>query len=98
MWTTASSTRSTSSSTGTPSRTGPGVPWTHDGRTLGLPLEAATVELYYNRDKLAELGFDLPETKQLDGETFKALVERAVEAGITPIVQGNRRPRLSPPT
>lgn len=63
-------------------------PWTRDGQLFGLPLEAATVELYYNTEKMAELGFELPENRQVDAATFKAIVTQAAEAGLTPIVQG----------
>jgi multiple sugar transport system substrate-binding protein len=62
--------------------------WTFDGVTYGFPLEVSTVELYYNKDALAKLGVELPESKQLDRATFEGLVKKAAEAGITPIVQG----------
>lgn len=62
--------------------------WTFDGVTYGLPLEVSTVEMYYNKDKLAELGVALPEDKQLDQAAFTELVSKAADAGITPIVQG----------
>ena len=62
--------------------------WTFNGATYGLPLEVSTVEMYYNKDTLAELGIELPESKQLDQEAFEALVAKAADAGITPIVQG----------
>ena len=32
---------------------------THDGKTWGLPQEAYTDELYYNRDTLKKLGVDV---------------------------------------
>lgn len=62
--------------------------WMHDGKTYALPLEAFTVELYYDKDKMAELGIELPEDGQLDAAGFKDLVEKAAAAGVTPIVQG----------
>jgi len=34
--------------------------WTHNGKTYGIPQEAYTVELYYNKDALKKLGVDLP--------------------------------------
>lgn len=63
-------------------------PWTHDGQIYGLPLEAATVELYYNTELMNQLGVDLPADKQVDGQTFAGIVKAAAEQGITPIVQG----------
>ncbi len=62
--------------------------WTYEGAPYGLPLEAWTVELYYNKDKLAELGQSLPENLQLSPEAFMALVKTAKEAGITPMSLG----------
>jgi multiple sugar transport system substrate-binding protein len=62
--------------------------WTFGDKTYGLPLETFTVELYYDRDKMAELGIELPEDGQVDQAAFKDIVAKAAEAGITPIVQG----------
>lgn len=62
--------------------------WTHDGKLYGLPLEAYTVEFYYNKDKLAQLGIDVPATHQLSQATFAELVKKGVAAGITPIGNG----------
>ena len=62
--------------------------WRHDGHLYALPLEAYTVELYYNRDMLAELGVELPEGGRLDAAAFGALVEEAAAQDITPIVSG----------
>ena len=59
-----------------------------DGKTYGFPLEASTVELYYNAEKMAELGVELPEGKAPDQTAFRAIVEQAAAAGVTPIVQG----------
>ena len=62
--------------------------WTFDGKTYGLPLETFTVELYYNRDLMKQLGIELPGGGQVDQATFKEIVRTAADAGITPIVQG----------
>ena len=62
--------------------------WTFDGKTYGLPLETFTVELYYNKDLMKQLGIELPEGGQVDQAQFKAIVKAAADAGITPIVQG----------
>src|SRR5262247_3102993 len=34
--------------------------WTHNGKTYGIPQEAYTVELYYNKDMMKQLGVTLP--------------------------------------
>lgn len=62
--------------------------WTFDGKAYALPLEAFTVELYYDRKKMKELGVELPESKQVDEAAFLEIVKKAADAGITPIVQG----------
>src|SRR5258708_2924817 len=62
--------------------------WTHDGKTWGLPQEAYTNELYYNKDLLAKLGTKLPDSAQLTQGDFLDLVKKARAANITPIVQG----------
>src|SRR6185436_13949487 len=38
--------------------------WTHNGKTYGIPQEAYTVELYYNKDMLTKLGIALPANAQ----------------------------------
>jgi multiple sugar transport system substrate-binding protein len=62
--------------------------WTRDGVAYGLPLEAYTVELYYNKDLMAQLGQTLPDSGQLDQAAFATLVDKSAAAGITPVVQG----------
>jgi multiple sugar transport system substrate-binding protein len=62
--------------------------WTHDGKTYGIPQEAYTVELYYNKDLLAKLGVQLPPNGQLTQSQFLDLVKKARAAGMTPIAQG----------
>ena len=62
--------------------------WTFGGKTYALPLEAFTVELYYDKSKMQALGVELPASRQLDQQAFAALVEKAAAAGVTPIVQG----------
>src|SRR5215470_6978002 len=44
--------------------------WTHDGKTWGLPQEAYTNELYYNKADLAKLGATLPANAQFDQAQF----------------------------
>jgi multiple sugar transport system substrate-binding protein len=62
--------------------------WTHDGKVWGMPQEAYTVELYYNKDMLAKLGVTLPPNAQLGQSDFLDLVKKARAAGMTPIAQG----------
>ena len=62
--------------------------WTIDGKTWGLPQEAYTDELYYNKDLLKKLGFTLPANAQFTQEQFLAIVKKARAAEITPIAQG----------
>ena len=62
--------------------------WTHDGKVWGMPQEAYTVELYYNKDTLAKLGVALPANAQFTQGQFLDLVKKARAAGMTPISQG----------
>lgn len=62
--------------------------WTFGGKTYAMPLEAFTVETYYNTELMKQMGVELPENGQLDGASFRNLVEKSAAAGVTPIVQG----------
>jgi multiple sugar transport system substrate-binding protein len=62
--------------------------WIHDGKTYGLPQEAYTNEIYYNKDLLKKLGVDLPANGQLSQGQFLDLIKKAKAAGTTPIAQG----------
>jgi multiple sugar transport system substrate-binding protein len=62
--------------------------WTHNGKTYGIPQEAYTVELYYNKDMLKTLGVTLPANAQFTQAQFLDLVKKARAAGMTPIAQG----------
>src|SRR5258706_16152097 len=62
--------------------------WTHNSKTYGIPQEAYTVELYYNKDMLKKLGVDLPASAQFTQAQFLDLVKKARAAGMTPIAQG----------
>jgi len=62
--------------------------WQHDGKTWGVPQEAYTNEIYYNKDLLKKLGVELPANAQLTQEQFLDLVKKARAAGITPIAEG----------
>lgn len=62
--------------------------WTSKGQVYGVPVEAYTVELYYNKDKVKEVGVDVPDSFQLTQAQFGELVAKGVAAGITPVAQG----------
>uniref|UniRef100_UPI0031394336 ABC transporter substrate-binding protein n=1 Tax=Azorhizobium sp. AG788 TaxID=2183897 RepID=UPI0031394336 len=62
--------------------------WTSKGKVYGLPVEAYTVELYYNKDLVKKVGVDVPANFQLTQAQFTDLVKKGVAAGITPISQG----------
>jgi multiple sugar transport system substrate-binding protein len=62
--------------------------WTHNGKVYGLPVEAYTVELYYNRDLLKKVGATLPPSNQMSQTQFTDLVKKSAAAGITPLAQG----------
>jgi multiple sugar transport system substrate-binding protein len=62
--------------------------WSHNGKPYGLPLEAWTVELYYNKKTMAELGVKVPDSLQLSPDAFLDLVKTAKAKGITPMALG----------
>jgi multiple sugar transport system substrate-binding protein len=62
--------------------------WIRDGKTYGIPQEAYTVELYYNKDMLKKLDVTLPASGQFTQAQFLDLVKKARAAGMTPISQG----------
>jgi multiple sugar transport system substrate-binding protein len=62
--------------------------WMHDGKTWGVPQEAYTNEIYYNKDELKKLGVTLPGNAQFSQADFLALIKKARAAGTTPISQG----------
>ena len=62
--------------------------WTYQGKPYGLPLEAWTVELYYNKKAMAELGVNLSGSLQLSPDAFLDMVKKAKAKGITPMALG----------
>jgi multiple sugar transport system substrate-binding protein len=62
--------------------------WAYKGKPYGLPLEAWTVELYYNTKQMSELGVKVPESLQLSGDAFLDMVKKAKAKGITPMSLG----------
>lgn len=62
--------------------------WTSKGKVYGLPVEAYTVELYYNKDQVKKVGVEVPASAQLTQAGFLDLVKKGAAAGITPVSQG----------
>jgi len=62
--------------------------WTFGNGTYGFPLEASTVEVYYNTKLMSELGVTVPANGQFDQAAFLDLVKKAKAKGITPMAQG----------
>ncbi|MGE8941817.1 ABC transporter substrate-binding protein [Leptospira interrogans] len=62
--------------------------WTYKGKAYGLPLEAWTAELYYNKKTLADLGVQLPASLQFDSAAFLDVVKKSKGKGITPMSIG----------
>jgi len=62
--------------------------WSYKGRPYGFPLEASTVELYYNKKMADELGVKIPDSLQLAPDAFADLVKKAKAKGWTPMALG----------
>jgi multiple sugar transport system substrate-binding protein len=62
--------------------------WSYQGKPYGLPLEAWTVELYYNKKAMDELGVKIPSNLQLAPDAFLDMVKKAKAKGITPMALG----------
>lgn len=62
--------------------------WTFGKGTYGFPLEASTVEVYYNTKLMSDLGVTVPASGQFDQAAFLDLVKKAKAKGITPMAQG----------
>ena len=62
--------------------------FSHAGALHGLPMYAAEVVLWYNRDLAAQAGIDVEAISSWDG--FLGAVETAKAAGVTPIVVGGK--------
>jgi len=59
---------------------------TVDGKVYGLPGEAETIGLYYNKDVFAELGLEEPQSL----DDVRAASEAVREAGMTPMAVGDK--------
>ena len=62
--------------------------WAYKGKAYGLPLEAWTVEIYYNKKLMADLGVTVPASLQFSAEQFLDVVKKAKAKGITPLAIG----------
>ena len=62
--------------------------WTYKSKPYGLPLEAWTVELYYNKKAMSDLGVALPANLQLAPEAFLDMVKKSKAKGLTPMALG----------
>jgi len=62
--------------------------WTLKGKLYGLPVEAYTVELYYNKDLVKKVGAEVPASFQMTQAGFADLVKKGAAAGITPVAEG----------
>lgn len=62
--------------------------WTYKGKPYGLPLEAWTVEVYYNTKTMQDLGIAVPASRQLDSPAFLDMTKKARLKGITPMSLG----------
>jgi multiple sugar transport system substrate-binding protein len=62
--------------------------WMFKGKPYGFPLEAWTVEVYYNQKMMQELGAAVPASRQLDAAQFLDLTKQAKAKGWTPMSLG----------
>jgi multiple sugar transport system substrate-binding protein len=62
--------------------------WSYKGKPYGLPLEAWTVEVYYNKKLMSDLGVKVPANLQLDARTLTDVTKRARAKNITPMALG----------
>ena len=62
--------------------------WTYKGKPYGLPLEAWTVEVYYNKKLMDELAGKVPANLQLSSNAFLDVVKKAKAKGVTPMSLG----------
>lgn len=62
--------------------------WSQGEGVYGFPLEAWTIELYYDKARMGELGIEVPDDLQFDQAEFLDVVKKAREAGVTPISLG----------
>ncbi|MGZ9075155.1 MAG: ABC transporter substrate-binding protein, partial [Burkholderiaceae bacterium] len=62
--------------------------WSYKGKPYGLPLEASTVEIYYNKKLMNDLGIKVPSNLQLDSAAVLDLSKRSRAKNMTPMALG----------
>ena len=62
--------------------------WSYKGKPYGFPLEAWTVEVYYNQKMMQELGLNVPASRQFDAAQFLDFTKKAKAKGWTPMALG----------
>ena len=62
--------------------------WSYKGKPYGMPLEANTIELYYNKKLMGDLGIKVPASLQLDANGVIDLSKKARAKSITPMSIG----------
>jgi multiple sugar transport system substrate-binding protein len=62
--------------------------WSYKGKPYGFPLEAWTVEIYYNAKAMGELSAKIPDNRQLDQDAFLDVVKKARAKSMTPLAIG----------
>ncbi len=62
--------------------------WSYKGKPYGFPLEAWTVEVYYNQKMLQDIGMTVPASRQFDAAQFLDLTRKAKAKGWTPMSLG----------
>lgn len=62
--------------------------FTRDGKVYALGMQAFTVELYYRKDLMKDIGVTLPADFTQTQAGFLDMVKKSAAAGITPVVQG----------
>jgi multiple sugar transport system substrate-binding protein len=62
--------------------------WSYKGKPYGLPLEASTVEIYYNKKLMNDLGIKVPANLQLDSAAVLDLSKKSRAKNMTPMALG----------
>ncbi len=62
--------------------------WTFEGKAYAFPLEAWTLEVYYNKKIMSDLGVSAPPGGQMSYEAFLETVRKSAAERITPISLG----------
>ena len=62
--------------------------WSYKGKPYGLPLEASTIEVYYNKKLMSDLGIKVPANLQLDSAAVLDLSKKSRAKNMTPMALG----------